>query len=50
MPYFTKLTTLTAVPDNAAYFHAQFRRENPTMNSDYTIVDGIRGKGHFVGV
>ncbi len=42
--------TLTKVPDEAAYFHAQFRRENPTVNSDYTIIDGIKGKGHFVGV
>lgn len=42
--------TLTEVPADAAYFHAQFRRENPTVNADYTIVDGIRGKGHFVGI
>ncbi len=42
--------TLTEVPDNAAYFHAQFRRTNPNATSDYSIVDGIRGKGHFVGV
>jgi len=42
--------TLTDVPAEAAYFHAQFRRENPTVNSDYTIIDNIKGKGHFVGV
>jgi hypothetical protein len=42
--------TLTDVPDDAAYFHAQWRRTNPNLTSDYTVVDGIKGKGHFVGV
>ena len=42
--------TLTNVPDDAAYFHAQYRRSNPTANSLYTIVDGIKGKGQFVGL
>ncbi|MFD0670665.1 glycoside hydrolase family 172 protein [Cohnella sp. GCM10027633] len=42
--------TLTDVPEDAAYFHAQWRRENPTGDKvPYTIVDGITGKGHFVG-
>jgi hypothetical protein len=41
--------TLTTVPDDAAYFHAQFRRSNPTQGSSYTLVDNIRGKGHYVG-
>jgi hypothetical protein len=41
---------LTDVPEDAAYFHAQFRRVNPLPYKDvYTIVDGIKGKGHFVG-
>jgi hypothetical protein len=42
--------TLTDVPEDAAYFHAQFRRTNPNETSDYTIVDNIKGKGHFVGL
>ncbi|MDH6306555.1 hypothetical protein M2459_003280 [Parabacteroides sp. PF5-5] len=42
--------TLTDVPEDAAYFHAQWRRTNPNLTSDYTVVDGIKGKGHFVGV
>ncbi|MBL7967069.1 MAG: DUF2961 domain-containing protein [Prolixibacteraceae bacterium] len=42
--------TLTDVPADAAYFHAQFRRTNPNATSDYTIVDNIKGKGQFVGV
>ena len=38
------------VPDDAAYFHAQFRRTNPLPHKHvYTIVDGVRGKGHYVG-
>ncbi len=38
------------VPDNAAYFHAQFRRVNPLPYKEvYTIVDGIEGKGKYVG-
>lgn len=42
--------TLTPVPDDAAYFHAQFRRRNPLQyKEDYTIIDGIQGWGHFVG-
>lgn len=42
--------TLTDVPNDAAYFHAQFRRTNPNSTSVYTIVDDIKGKGHFVGL
>ncbi|HEY8993742.1 MAG TPA: glycoside hydrolase family 172 protein [Lacunisphaera sp.] len=42
---------LTDVPDNAAYFHAQFRRTNPLPYKEvYTILDGVRGRGHFAGV
>ncbi len=42
--------TKTEVPDDAAYFHAQFRRTNPVPNKqDYTIVDGIKGWGHYIG-
>jgi hypothetical protein len=42
--------TLTEVPDDAAYFHAQFRRINPLpYKGVYTIVDAIKGWGHYVG-
>jgi hypothetical protein len=41
--------TLTTVPDDAAYFHAQFRRSNPTKGALYTLVDSIKGKGQYVG-
>ena len=41
---------LTEVPPGAAYFHAQFRRVNPLpFKQVYTLVDGIRGAGHYVG-
>ncbi|RNI37456.1 DUF2961 domain-containing protein [Hanamia caeni] len=42
--------TLTDVPSDAAYFHAQFRRVNPLpYKGVYTLVDGIKGKGQYVG-
>ncbi|MGC9224326.1 MAG: glycoside hydrolase family 172 protein [Terracidiphilus sp.] len=42
--------TKTPVPADAAYFHAQFRRVNPLpYKSVYTILDGVRGKGQYVG-
>jgi hypothetical protein len=41
---------LTDVPDDAAYFHAQFRRTNPLpYKEDYVLVDGIKGRGQYVG-
>jgi hypothetical protein len=42
--------TLTKVPDDAAYFHAQFRRESPVKTKGlYTILDGVEGAGQYVG-
>jgi hypothetical protein len=42
--------TLTDVPEDCAYFHAQWRRTNPLPYKDvYTIVDGVQGHGHYVG-
>ena len=42
--------TLTDVPEDAAYFHAQFRRSNPLPYGEvYTILDGVEGQGHYVG-
>ena len=37
-------------PADAAYFHAQFRRTDgvPTRGV-HTILDGVRGRGHYVG-
>jgi hypothetical protein len=35
---------------NSLYFHAQFRRVNPVpLGEVYTILDNIKGNGHYVG-
>ena len=42
--------TLTEVPKDAGYLHAQFRRVNPLpFKKDFVLVDSIRGKGQYVG-
>jgi len=42
--------TLTNIPEDAAYFHAQFNRIHPLPEKEvYTIVDNIKGKGQYVG-
>jgi hypothetical protein len=41
---------LTDVPDDLAYFHAQWRRSNPLPYREvHTLLDGARGRGHYVG-
>ena len=41
---------LDQVPDNCAYFHAQFRIKKPLPAMEvYVILDGICGRGHYVG-
>ena len=41
---------LTEVPEDAAYFHAQFRRVNPLPYKEVvTLLDGVKGQGHYVG-
>lgn len=48
--YYQITFTETDVPDDAAYFHAQFRRVNPLPYKQvYTILDGVRGQGQYVG-
>ncbi|MBS1728106.1 MAG: DUF2961 domain-containing protein [Armatimonadetes bacterium] len=48
--YYQVSYTLTEVPEDCAYFHAQFRRTNPLPYKEvYTILDGVQGKGHYVG-
>jgi hypothetical protein len=42
--------SLGAVPEDSAYFHAQFRRTNPLPYKEvYTILDGVRGRGQYAG-
>ena len=42
--------TVQPVEEDAGYFHAQFRRVNPlSYKQNYTILDGICGRGQYVG-
>jgi hypothetical protein len=42
--------TLTDVPETRAYLHAQWRRNNPLpYMQDHTLLDGVKGQGHYVG-
>ncbi len=49
--FFYQVTyALTEIPENTGRFHAQFRRTNPVPHKQvHTIVDGIRGHGHYAG-
>jgi hypothetical protein len=48
--YYQVTYTLTEVPDDAAYFHARFRRVNPLPYREvHTILDGVQGQGQYVG-
>ena len=41
---------LSDVPDNAAYFHTQYRRTLTTReHPEHVILDGVKGPGHYVG-
>jgi hypothetical protein len=41
--------TLTKVGADEGYFHAQFRKSKPGDGSVYTLLDGVKGKGQYVG-
>ena len=42
--------TLTEIPSDAAYFHAQYRRTNPVDEKAlHTLLDGVKGWGQYVG-
>ncbi len=48
--YYQITYTLTEVPRDAAYLHAQFRRSNPLpIKQDHILLDGVQGRGHYVG-
>ncbi len=41
---------LQDIEPDAAYFHASFRRANPTAyKKPFVLVDGIAGRGHYIG-
>jgi hypothetical protein len=42
--------SLTEVPAEASYFHAQWRRNNPLKYGEvHTVLDGVNSAGHYVG-
>lgn len=48
--YYQITYTLTEIPDDRAYFHAQWRRSNPLPYKQvHTLLDGVRGQGQYVG-
>ena len=48
--YYQVNYALTDVPEEAAYFHAQFRASTPlAQGEDHVILDGVSGRGHYVG-
>jgi hypothetical protein len=47
--YYQVNYTLTEVGNDEAYFHAQYRRSGTGDGSVHTIVDGVKGKGQYVG-
>ena len=48
--YYQISYVLADVPADCAYFHARFHRVNPLPYKDvYTILDGVKGQGHYVG-
>lgn len=48
--YYQITYTVQPVAEEAGYFHAQFRRVNPLpYKTDYTILEGVKGKGQYVG-
>lgn len=41
---------LCDIPENAGYFHAQFRRSNPLpYKSVHTLLEGASGRGQYIG-
>lgn len=48
--YYTITGEYTAVPEDCVYFCASYRQARPVpQDRTYTVIDGIRGNGHFVG-
>ena len=49
--FFYQITyALTEVPDNAGYFHAQWRKSVTNRDCpEHIILKGVKGQGHYVG-
>lgn len=41
--------SMTQVPENAGTFHAQYRRADTADQNPYVILDGVSGRGRYVG-
>ena len=49
--FFYQITyALGEIPEDSAYFHAQWRRSMTTRElPEHTVLDGVKGKGQYVG-
>jgi hypothetical protein len=48
--FFQITYSLTEIPADQAYFHAQWRRSNPLpLKQVHTLLNGVQGEGHYVG-
>ena len=48
--YTFNYSLVDTLPENTAYFHAQWRRERSTeLGKDYVILDGVKGTGQYIG-
>jgi hypothetical protein len=48
--YYQITYTLTDIPADVGYFHAQWRRSNPLPYKQvHTLLEGVQGRGHYVG-
>ena len=48
--YQIDFTLYDSLPEEMEYFHANWRRQALTeRGKDYVIIDGIKGKGHYIG-
>lgn len=48
--YYQITYALTDISEDMGYFHIQWRRSNPLPYKEvHTIIDGIKGQGHYVG-
>jgi hypothetical protein len=41
--------SLSAVSEKSGYFHSQWRRAKTGNQNPYTILDGVKGKGRYIG-
>lgn len=49
LPYQVDYTLNDRFEGDIGYFHAQFRRVTPPIHTDHVILDGIAGRGRYLG-